>query len=174
MLPRRTTATHRLSPTFDCLSTVPPCQLSSYSTATATQQPTIGRKSSKFRVSLNIDAGKFGGSLLRRRIRFAIAATVACASAAVTRCNSESPRPFRRPRSACRVRVEGSRIRQSSSGSTAWPPNSLRSAAIIFIAGESSWRETKRAKSAAEMAGTGTARSIADWTVQRPSPESSA
>jgi hypothetical protein len=31
--------------------------------------------------------------------------------------------------------------------STAWPPNWLRSAAIIFICGESSWREENRAKS---------------------------
>ena len=28
---------------------------------------------------------------------------------------------------------------------TAWPPNWLRIAAIAFIVGESSWRETKRA-----------------------------
>ena len=56
--------------------------------------------------------------------------------------------------------------------STAWPPNSLRSAAIIFIDGESSWREENRAKSEAVIAGSGTAWSMAASTVQRPSPES--
>jgi hypothetical protein len=48
----------------------------------------------------------------------------------------------------------------------------LRIAAIAFIAGLSSWRETNRAKSDAAIAGTGTALSIAASTVQRPSPES--
>ena len=55
---------------------------------------------------------------------------------------------------------------------TAWPPNWLRSAATAFIAGESSWRETKRAKIDALIVGTGTAFSSASSMVQRPSPES--
>src|SRR5690606_20233579 len=54
----------------------------------------------------------------------------------------------------------------------ACPPNWWRSAATAFIAGESSWREAKRANSAAEITGSGTAWSIASSTVQRPSPES--
>jgi hypothetical protein len=41
------------------------------------------------------------------------------------------------------------------------------------MAGEAPWRDEKRAKSAAEMTGSGTAESIASSTVQRPSPESS-
>src|SRR5581483_7320940 len=57
---------------------------------------------------------------------------------------------------------------------TAWPPNCWRSAAITFMAGDSSCREAKRAKRAAEIAGAGTARRTASCTVQRPSPESSA
>ncbi len=57
---------------------------------------------------------------------------------------------------------------------TACPPNWLRIAATAFIAGLSSWRDTKRAKSAAVIAGSGTALSIAASTVHRPSPESSA
>ena len=44
---------------------------------------------------------------------------------------------------------------------TAWPPNWLRIAAIAFIAGLSSWREVKRAKSDAAMTFIGTAFSIA-------------
>ena len=56
---------------------------------------------------------------------------------------------------------------------TAWPPNSLRSAAVTFAANDSSWREAKRAKSAAVITGTGTSSAIASATVQRPSPESS-
>ena len=40
---------------------------------------------------------------------------------------------------------------------TAWPPNWLRRAATAFIDGESSWRETKRAKIDALIVGTGTA-----------------
>ncbi len=58
--------------------------------------------------------------------------------------------------------------------STACPPNWLRSAAIIFICGESSWRDANRAKSEAVIAGSGTALSMAASTVHRPSPESSA
>ncbi len=42
-----------------------------------------------------------------------------------------------------------------------------------FIAGDDSWRDAKRAKSAAEITGSGTAASIASSTVHRPSPESS-
>ena len=57
---------------------------------------------------------------------------------------------------------------------TAWPPNWLRIAATAFIAGESSWRETNRAKSAAVIAGVATALSMPASTVHRPSPESSA
>ena len=44
---------------------------------------------------------------------------------------------------------------------TACPPNWLRIAAIAFIAGLSSWREVKRAKSEAAMTCIGTAFSIA-------------
>jgi hypothetical protein len=47
-------------------------------------------------------------------------------------------------------------------------------AAIAFIAGDSSCRETNRAYSAAVIAGSGTALSIPASIVQRPSPESSA
>ena len=61
-----------------------------------------------------------------------------------------------------------------SAAVTAWPPNWLRIAAIIFIAGLSSWRETNRANSEAVIAGSGTALSMAASTVHRPSPESSA
>jgi hypothetical protein len=50
----------------------------------------------------------------------------------------------------------------------------LRRAATTFIAGESSWREAKRAYSEALIAGIGTACSMAASTVQRPSPESAA
>ena len=56
----------------------------------------------------------------------------------------------------------------------AWPPNWLRIAATAFIEGLSSWREEKRAKSDAAIAGRGTALSIAASTVHLPSPESSA
>ena len=56
---------------------------------------------------------------------------------------------------------------------TECPPNWLRSAATAFIEGESPWRETKRAKIAALIVGTGTALLSASSTVQRPSPESS-
>ena len=56
---------------------------------------------------------------------------------------------------------------------TAWPPNSLRSAAFTFAANDSSCREAKRANSAAVITGTGTFSAIASATVQRPSPESS-
>ncbi len=65
-------------------------------------------------------------------------------------------------------------LRAGRLGVTAWPPNWLRSAATTFIAGESSCREAKRAKSAAVITGIGTAWSIAACTVHRPSPESSA
>ena len=41
----------------------------------------------------------------------------------------------------------------------------MRSAATAFIDGESFWRDTNRAKIAALMVGTGTARSSASWTV---------
>jgi hypothetical protein len=56
---------------------------------------------------------------------------------------------------------------------TAWPPNWLRNAETTFMAGESSWREVNLANNADEIAGSGTAWSIAASTVQRPSPESS-
>ena len=50
----------------------------------------------------------------------------------------------------------------------------MRNAATTFIAGESSWRETNLAYSAALIAGMGTAWSMAACTVHRPSPESCA
>ena len=56
---------------------------------------------------------------------------------------------------------------------TACPPNSARSAALIFAANDSSWRDAKRAKSASVITGAGTLSLIASKTVQRPSPESS-
>src|SRR5678815_2309430 len=55
---------------------------------------------------------------------------------------------------------------------TAWPPNSLRSAAITFAPNESACRERKRVCSDNVITGAGTSRSIASCTVQRPSPES--
>ena len=55
---------------------------------------------------------------------------------------------------------------------TAWPPNSLRSAASTFAPYESSWRDRKRVSSESVITGAGTSWSIASWTVQRPSPES--
>src|SRR6185369_11835425 len=55
---------------------------------------------------------------------------------------------------------------------TAWPPNSLRSAAMTLAPNESVWRERKRACSESVITGAGTSRSIASCTVQRPSPES--
>ena len=61
----------------------------------------------------------------------------------------------------------------SSTACIAWPPNWLRSAAFTLAANDSSWREAKRAKSAAVMTGAGTFSSIASAIVQRPSPESS-
>src|SRR5690606_26505670 len=60
---------------------------------------------------------------------------------------------------------------QSMAGRVACPPNSCRSAATAFIAGESPCRDANRAKSAAEITGRGTAASIASSTVHRPSPE---
>ena len=60
----------------------------------------------------------------------------------------------------------------SDSGSTAWPPNWLRRAAMVFMAIESGCWDTNRAYSAAEITGVATPRSIASCTVQRPSPES--
>ena len=56
---------------------------------------------------------------------------------------------------------------------TAWPPNSLRSAATTLAEKESSWRDAKRANSESMSTGAGTLLSIASSTVQRPSPESS-
>ena len=63
--------------------------------------------------------------------------------------------------------------RHQSAVFTAWPPNSLRSAAMIFAEKFCSSREAKRANSAAAITGVGTSSAIASWTVQRPSPESS-
>ena len=54
----------------------------------------------------------------------------------------------------------------------AWPPNCSRSAAETFAAKLSSWRDEKRANSAAAITGTGTSSLIASSTVHRPSPES--
>ena len=70
--------------------------------------------------------------------------------------------------------VAGGTESASDSVLTACPPNCWRIAAIIFMVGESSCCDTKRANSAAEMVGTGTPRSTAAFTVQRPSPESAA
>src|SRR5690606_8958671 len=63
---------------------------------------------------------------------------------------------------------------RSVSGSTAWPPNWFRRAAMTFIAVDSGTCDTNRANSAALMAGTATPCSTASRIVQRPSPESSA
>src|SRR6266516_176605 len=60
-----------------------------------------------------------------------------------------------------------------STARTAWPPNWFRSAAFTLAANDSSWRDAKRAKSAALITGTGTSSAIASAIVQRPSPESS-
>src|SRR5579872_1585303 len=54
-----------------------------------------------------------------------------------------------------------------------WPPNPSRIAERIFSAKVCSLRERKRANSAAVRTSAGTASSIAAFTVQRPSPESS-
>ena len=56
---------------------------------------------------------------------------------------------------------------------TAWPPNSLRSAASTLPLNVSSWRERKRMKRLAAITGSGTLCAIACSTVQRPSPVSS-
>lgn len=73
-----------------------------------------------------------------------------------------------------RVRSHGGRRRPPAAYSvfTAWPPNSLRSAASTLPAYVSSWRERNRVSSDSVMTGAGTSLSIASWTVQRPSPES--
>src|SRR5437868_5059720 len=62
---------------------------------------------------------------------------------------------------------------QEPSSFTAWPPNSLRSAAMTFAENDSSWREANRLNSAIEVIGAGTFSSIAASIVHRPSPESS-
>src|SRR5690606_1124873 len=89
-------------------------------------------------------------------------------------------RPEIRQRQVCDVHSPQARVSPvpddgpaPSAARTACPPNSLRSAATAFMAGESDWREANRAKTAAVMAGAGTAWSMASWTVHRPSPESS-
>src|ERR1044072_397567 len=56
---------------------------------------------------------------------------------------------------------------------TAWPPNSLRSAAMTLAPKESLWRDRKRASRERVMTGAGTSRPIPSATFQRPSPESS-
>ena len=64
-------------------------------------------------------------------------------------------------------------VHRHSFSLTAWPPNSLRRAASTLPLKVSVWRERKRVKSAAEIAGIGTLWAIACSTVQRPSPVSS-
>ena len=64
-------------------------------------------------------------------------------------------------------------VHRHSFSLTAWPPNSLRSAASTLPLNVSSWRERKRMNSAAVIAGMGTEWAIACSTVQRPSPVSS-
>ena len=64
-------------------------------------------------------------------------------------------------------------VHRHSFSLTAWPPNSLRSAASTLPLNVSAWRERKRMKSAAVMAGIGTEWAIPCSTVQRPSPVSS-
>src|SRR3972149_4722325 len=59
---------------------------------------------------------------------------------------------------------------QAHSDLTAWPPNSLRSAAITFMANESSCREAKRANRLAAVAGAGASSFIASNTLPRPPP----
>src|SRR6185312_15450266 len=54
-----------------------------------------------------------------------------------------------------------------------WPPNPSRIADRIFSAKVCSLRERKRANNAAVSTSAGTASSMAAFTVQRPSPESS-
>src|SRR5207245_5582923 len=66
------------------------------------------------------------------------------------------------------------RLSHGYSALIAWPPNAFRSAAITFIASESSWRDANRAKRAELITGIGTASRTASFTVHRPSPESSA
>src|SRR5437899_11764131 len=56
---------------------------------------------------------------------------------------------------------------------TAWPPNSLRSAAATLAENLMSSRDAKRAKSEAAITGAGTFSLIASLIVHRPSPESS-
>src|SRR5262249_34293834 len=54
-----------------------------------------------------------------------------------------------------------------ASRTTRCPPNSLRRAAFTFAANDSSWRDAKRAKSAAVITGTGTSSAIASAIVHR-------
>ena len=97
---------------------------------------------------------------------------------------SAAPRPGPSPRPAVAVplstrsrpspslRPGPTRRHSGYSVFTAWPPNSLRSAASTLAPYESSWRERNRVSSDSVMTGAGTSWSIASWTVQRPSPES--
>src|SRR5581483_8415592 len=77
-------------------------------------------------------------------------------------------------RGADRGPEPGATEHQSSSAAsfTACPPNWFRSAAFTLAANDSSWRDAKRAKRDIVMIGAGTSSSIAESTVQRPSPES--
>ena len=85
--------------------------------------------------------------------------------------NGSGVRRSERPSSSGFALLRGGR--HQSAAFTAWPPNSLRSAALTFAAKLSSSRDAKRAKSEAEMTGAGTFSAIASKIVQRPSPESS-
>src|SRR5213079_2715184 len=55
---------------------------------------------------------------------------------------------------------------------TAWPPNSLRRAAITLPLNVSGCRDRKRIRSESVITGAGVSESMASCTVQRPSPES--
>ena len=85
---------------------------------------------------------------------------------------SSGTAPCRPPRGAADGRGEIHVAVPDYSVLTAWPPNSLRSAASTLPPYESSWRERNRVCSESVITGAGTSRSIASWTVQRPSPES--
>ncbi len=65
------------------------------------------------------------------------------------------------------------RVGQAQLFFTAWPPNSLRSAACTLALKLSSWREAMRICRASVITGAGTFWSMAACTVQRPSPLSS-
>ena len=76
-------------------------------------------------------------------------------------CRVDFHRRIARPRQHLGTDAERHVVDHCSSLTTACPPNSFRSAAIIFIANESSCRDAKRANNASAVIGTGTFSSIA-------------